>query len=551
MQFDLIYKEIGEYGRYQRWVVWVASSTSAYAGLLILTSFFVLAIPEHRCAVPGWENDTYAIQDDNHLAAINRTIPLAPSTEDYKYDQCHYIKITDDDTETLEKCNRWVYDKSIFKTSLGADLNMVCDKKILKSNAQMVNFAGIFAGSFLTGIFSDKFGRKMTMCTSLTLILFCSLGMAWSPNYAVFVILTFLVGFFNVGHWMPAFVIKIEFVGPSMRKFSGYLSSFMSSFGHIGLAAIAYGIRDWSTLLIVASVPGVIYLPLWFKRVFPESARWLCTRGRIEEAKAVINRWAKWNKVTLPENFFDKVMVDDEDQGPLQGQIWNLFSSRVLGIRTVLIFTIWLVVCLGYYGLAFNIGDLGSDLYLNFMLQSLVELPANILCLLILDRVGRKPVMVGSMLIGGTALIGTIFTLLYLPDKPVVTTVLALVGKMGLSAGFSTVYIFSSELFPTVVRNAGMGASSCMARVGGMVAPYVADLDRLVGGKFGVALPQVIFGSLSIVGGIAAIFLPETLNKYLPETIEQGEKFGKNDEMPVEKTIHVATIEKDADTTNF
>lgn len=75
------------------------------------------------------------------------------------------------------------------------------------------------------------------------------------------------------------------------------------------------------------------------------------------------------------------------------------------------------MVCLGYYGLAFNIGDLGSDLYLNFMLQSLVELPANILCLLILDRVGRKPVMVGSMLIGGIALIGTIFTLLYLPGE--------------------------------------------------------------------------------------------------------------------------------------
>ena len=51
--------------------------------------------------------------------------------------------------------------------------------------------------------------------------------------------------------------------------------------------------------------------------------------------------------------------------------------------------------------------------------------------------------------------------------------------------------------------------------------------DRLVGGKFGVALPQLVFGSLSIIGGIAAIFLPETLNKFLPETIEQGENFGK------------------------
>jgi OCT family organic cation transporter-like MFS transporter 4/5 len=74
-----------------------------------------------------------------------------------------------------------------------------------------------------------------------------------------------------------------------------------------------------------------------------------------------------------------------------------------------------MVVCLGYYGLAFNISDLGSDLYLNFMLQSVVELPAIIICVLLLDRVGRKPVMAGSMLIGGFALVGTIFTLIYLP----------------------------------------------------------------------------------------------------------------------------------------
>lgn len=65
-------------------------------------------------------------------------------------------------------------------------------------------------------------------------------------------------------------------------------------------------------------------------------------------------------------------------------------------------------------------------------------------------------------------------------DKPVVTTVLALIGKMGLTAGFSTIYIYSAELFPTVVRNSGMGASSCMARVGGMLAPYVADLVRML-----------------------------------------------------------------------
>lgn len=55
-----------------------------------------------------------------------------------------------------------------------------------------------------------------------------------------------------------------------------------------------------------------------------------------------------------------------------------------------------------------------------------------------------------------------------------------MVGKVGASAAFSMVYVYSSELFPTVVRNAGMGSSSCMARVGGMTAPYIADLVSFI-----------------------------------------------------------------------
>lgn len=58
------------------------------------------------------------------------------------------------------------------------------------------------------------------------------------------------------------------------------------------------------------------------------------------------------------------------------------------------------------------------------------------------------------------------------------TLALAIVGKIGSAGAFGVVYVFSAELFPTVVRNAGMGASSCIARVGGMLAPYVASSVR-------------------------------------------------------------------------
>jgi OCT family organic cation transporter-like MFS transporter 4/5 len=54
--------------------------------------------------------------------------------------------------------------------------------------------------------------------------------------------------------------------------------------------------------------------------------------------------------------------------------------------------------------------------------------------------------------------------------------VLSNLGKLGASAGFSIIYLFSAELYPTVVRNSMMGASSMVARLGGIVSPYIAQL---------------------------------------------------------------------------
>ena len=58
------------------------------------------------------------------------------------------------------------------------------------------------------------------------------------------------------------------------------------------------------------------------------------------------------------------------------------------------------------------------------------------------------------------------------------TIALALVGKLGPAGAFGVIYVFSAELYPTVLRNAGMGTSSCVARFGGMAAPYVAKMVK-------------------------------------------------------------------------
>lgn len=68
-------------------------------------------------------------------------------------------------------------------------------------------------------------------------------------------------------------------------------------------------------------------------------------------------------------------------------------------------------------------------------------------------------------------------------DMQIMKTVLAMTGKLGISGAFAIIYVFSAELFPTVVRTIGVGAGSMSARVGGLMAPFIAELvgDKVPG----------------------------------------------------------------------
>ncbi|NXC82501.1 S22AD protein, partial [Cercotrichas coryphoeus] len=97
-------------------------------------------------------------------------------------------------------------------------------------------------------------------------------------------------------------------------------------------------------------------------------------------------------------------------------------------------------------------------------------------------------------------------------DQPVATTVLATIGKFAASASFSTSYVYAAELFPTVVRQTGVGLCSMAARLAGILAPLVRLLGRYHG-----AIPMAIFGSGPVLGGLLCALLPETRGTELPD----------------------------------
>lgn len=87
-----------------------------------------------------------------------------------------------------------------------------------------------------------------------------------------------------------------------------------------------------------------------------------------------------------------------------------------------------------------------------------------------------------------------------------------------MSISFATVYLYAGELFPTVVRNSGVGLSSTVARIGSMVAPFVATLSQST-----PWLPPLAFGIIPLIGAGLCIILPDTRGKKLPDTLEEGE----------------------------
>ena len=97
-------------------------------------------------------------------------------------------------------------------------------------------------------------------------------------------------------------------------------------------------------------------------------------------------------------------------------------------------------------------------------------------------------------------------------------TAASLVGKFGAAASFAIVFVYTAELFPTEIRSTAVGGSSFCGRIGGIIAPQIALLDTVW-----QPFPLLIMGTGSLIGGILVfVFLPETLGKKLPSSMQEA-----------------------------
>ncbi|XP_013411039.1 organic cation transporter protein isoform X2 [Lingula anatina] len=518
MHFDDILRHIGEFGKFQIIKYLILCISSISAGCHMMVAVFIQVLPKHRCMIPGLPNDTYAIQGAWHELLINETIPLGSKGDYFEcslYSNFSY-------TNATYSCDKWVYDKSVFTATFATDFGLAnCGEKWKIATAQIVFMAGVLVGAFVMGALSDAIGRKPTLIISVLLQGVCGTAAAFAPEYYSFIVLRFFVGSATAGLFMTTFVLGMELVGPSKRMIAGISIEYFFAGGLIILTMVGYFLRDWRHIELAVSVPSFAYILYWW--FVPESARWLLANGKEDKAEEILRQAAKVNGKVLPEKLFEQVAEDEEEH---HGSILQIFRSPRTLVRTLIIFLNWCVVSMVYYGLSLNSGNLGGDIFLNFFLSGLVEFPAYCFCFCI-DKVGRKGPHVFGMLLGGSACLCTIFVALYAdpgdPNTRWFYIALSIVGKLGATMGFAIIYVWSAELYPTVLRNSLMGFSSTFARVGGMLAPVIANMVTFPG-AIGRSAALIVFGAATVFVALLSILLPETAGRELPETIDDAEK---------------------------
>ncbi|KAH9323186.1 hypothetical protein KI387_017825 [Taxus chinensis] len=436
----------------------------------------------------------------------------------------------------------WVRGNHISTVS---EWGLICDQKYIVGLAQSVFFIGRLIGAGVFGHLSDSsLGRKGVLRLVCILNAVFGLLTAMSPNLWVYLILRLLTGVSTGGLGLSSFVLATEPVGPSKRGPVGMSTFYFYSLGIAILPIISYFISTWRLLYVASSIPTLLYI-IFILPFISESPRWYLVKGRTEEAMDVMRSITARNGNVLPPGV-SLALEDDGDEerdegdvDPVQqvtGRHLDIFKSPVTRNRMVLMLIIWLGTSLIYYGLNLNVVNLSTSIYISVFLNGICEMPAYAITAILLQKLGRLAMLVSTMLLSGLcAVTGSVISGILNGGEGSSNSMhiflsrmqlgCGLVGIFGMAATYNLLYIYTAELFPTVVRNAALGMTSVAGNIGAIFAPLVVVLAAI-----NPSLPFGVIGACGVAGGLVALKLPETLNRPLYETmagLEYGEATGK------------------------
>ena len=398
----------------------------------------------------------------------------------------------------------------------------------------------------MAGPVSDRFGRRPVLKVAALLFAISAIASAIAPDYITLVAARMLGGF-GVGAALiiaPMYIAEIApadirgrmvsfnqlniVIGISVAYFSNFLILNLGQSDLNWAQSLHMGEWDWRWMLGVEAFPAIVYFFALFS--VPESPRWLIMRGKAEEALQIFTRVSGRIKAEA-----DIKLVTDSLDAEAHLEKGNLKELFLPAMRLVL--TIGIVIAIlqqitginsvfFYAPMIFEQSGIGTDAaFMQAVLVGIVNLVATVVAILLIDKLGRRPLMISGLVIIASSMLLLAYSFGSASTSPTgelvgMNPTLILIGILSFVAGFGislgpVMWVLFSELFPNRIR--GIAISFC-----GLINSSVSFIVQLVFPweleNFGPSTTFLIYGSFAIIGLIFVMrILPETKSRSLEE----------------------------------
>ena len=464
---ELFDERIGQANRTQLAQFALSSFAWFPAAFLTLTSVFTARVPDWVCAVEGT------------CSHAETGLPL---------------EICDMDRELW----KWVDPKS----SIVSEWDLVCSHEYKVQLADSIFFVGFLAGAGILGQVADSKGRVFGLYLSTSLASAGALFAAASNGYWLYFWCMCLRGFGCGGLGVASYVLCTEVLGIKWRAVLGIATQYYWSGGIALMAPVAYMMPRWRSFATFCGLHGLAYI-LLSCRFLLESPRWYLATGQIDKAHEIMTHLAKGN-----DNFSGRLPPLKQTRVVKGLNVTAVFPYPALRQRLVSMAYIFCVTSMVYYGLSLNVGSLSGSIYMNTFISGIVEFPSHGFAQVCVDILGRQKTL---FLLMGTAAVGVLSSAMFRGSTQVLVS---MIGRFGIAGSFNMIYLYTTELFPTIVRSSCLGTCSLAARVGGIIAPGI-----ILAQAISAAVPPVVLGLVAGSACMVTLSLPETQGVIIEESL--------------------------------
>nr|XP_035950142.1 solute carrier family 22 member 14 [Halichoerus grypus] len=397
-KFANILDVVGEFGTFQQRLVALTFIPNILLAFFMFADIFMFTAQKPYC------NTSWILAVDPNLSEaqqLNLTLPREPNGS---FQTClRYLPVAWDLESIIqfglnytESCqDGWIYPETK-KRSLVNEFDLVCGKDRDTEGVQTMFTAGLLIGSLIFGFVSDKLGRYPTILMSLLGLAIFGFGTAFVNSFHQYLFFRFAVSQALVCYAISSVCLATEWLMGQHRAHAIILEHCFFSVGILFLTGLAYSLPHWRLLFLVGGAP--VFPLISYIWIVPESPRWLLMKGKLEEAKQVLCYAASVNKKIIPLSLLDKLQLPGKKV--TKASVLDFYNNKHLRKVTLVMGCVWFTVGYSYFTLSLKLKNLGVDLHFTQVIPGIMEVPARLCCIFLLEQMGRKWSLIATLFQG-------------------------------------------------------------------------------------------------------------------------------------------------------